>query len=150
MKSQLIFESLNEFVNPGVGGYSMDQLKRDYSEIIRKNFDPAKFTDSESLDFFSNVIAPAFHREEIQGYDDLYNNVMGEAHPIMEMYEEDDEEEINYYDSVLEELEGMMGENEYINLIRYSAGNLWDDCMKALYNDLSPEEAAEFILGDIE
>ena len=73
----LISESLNEFIGAGVGGYSQEQLERDYKTVISKNFDSDKFTPEESTDFFRNYIYVEYEKGNIQSQSDLYKKIMG-------------------------------------------------------------------------
>ena len=115
----LVCKSLMEFVHPGVGGYSMDQLERDYNEILKRNFDPAQFSPKEAKAFFVNVIIPPYERGEVQTINDVNKLVMGDQ-PILEVYEENEEGQRYYYDDVLGELEEYLSPDQYSEYIQYN------------------------------
>jgi hypothetical protein len=70
---KLVSENLNEFVHPGVGGYSIDQLNRDLRDIIKKNYSHLNMEDEDITDYLVQKVAPAFERGYIHSEDDLLN-----------------------------------------------------------------------------
>ena len=65
----LVRNNLDEFRNPETGGYSEDQIKKDYEGIIRRY--KLEVTPEGSEIFYNNVIFPEFENGRINSEDDL-------------------------------------------------------------------------------
>ena len=67
----LVSKNLNEFVHPGVGGYSLDQLEMDLRNIIKKDYSYLNMEDEDITNYLIQKVAPRFERGYIQSEDDL-------------------------------------------------------------------------------
>ena len=67
----LVSESLNEFVHPGVGGYSLEQLEMDLKDIIDSNYAHLQMEDEDIEDYLIHKVGPAFDRGLIGSREDL-------------------------------------------------------------------------------
>jgi hypothetical protein len=68
---KLVSENLNEFVHPGVGGYSADQLERDLRDLIASDYAHLNMEEEEIKDFLDQAAGPAFAGGYIKSQDDL-------------------------------------------------------------------------------
>lgn len=68
---KLVSESLNEFVHPGVGGYSLEQMDRDLRDIIHNQYGHLNMEEEDIDDFIIQKMAPAFDRGYIQSEEGL-------------------------------------------------------------------------------
>ena len=82
MKRKLVSDSLNEYVHPGVGGYSLDQLERDYHKIMDETW--PEVDEDIKMDFLMGEIGPLFHRGFITNIDQLREFIMGNIGDFIE------------------------------------------------------------------
>ena len=71
-----ISESLYEFENSGVGGYSAEQCERDAREILKKEYGSMDVEEIDIKKFLNQYIAPAFENDKIYDYDSLYDFIL--------------------------------------------------------------------------
>ena len=79
MKAKLV----NEFVHPGVGGYSLEQLEKDFYDIIKRY--KLEVEPEGAKNFLAKIVGPEFDKGKISNDDDLQKIVIGnEAMPLSE------------------------------------------------------------------